>query len=170
MKKALILGMGTFFKLWDRQKTSGQSRYSMTLAVRESGSTGRKPAGKERTTGQEDACLHLPVPLCFCRKVFSGWKCKKVHRLLYHSLCTNLVPVAGLEPARDRSQGILSPRCLPFHHTGVPQQCTTCSLIRQARGGLRRGKNKKASGVPLAFCVRSISRSRRAGERSDGLS
>ena len=30
-----------------------------------------------------------------------------------------LVPVTGLEPVRDRSQGILSPWCLPFHHTGA---------------------------------------------------
>ena len=29
-----------------------------------------------------------------------------------------LVPVAGLEPARRKHQRILSPPCLPFHHTG----------------------------------------------------
>ena len=29
-----------------------------------------------------------------------------------------MVPVAGLEPARPCGQGILSPLCLPFHHTG----------------------------------------------------
>jgi hypothetical protein len=28
------------------------------------------------------------------------------------------VPLAGLEPARDCSQQILSLRCLPFHHSG----------------------------------------------------
>ena len=30
-----------------------------------------------------------------------------------------LVPVAGLEPARRKHQRILSPPCLPFHHTGI---------------------------------------------------
>lgn len=30
-----------------------------------------------------------------------------------------LVPGAGLEPARSCDQGILSPRCLPFHHPGM---------------------------------------------------
>ncbi len=29
-----------------------------------------------------------------------------------------LVPGTGLEPARYCYQGILSPRCLPFHHPG----------------------------------------------------
>ena len=29
-----------------------------------------------------------------------------------------LVPVTGLEPVRGCPQGILSPWCLPFHHTG----------------------------------------------------
>ena len=29
------------------------------------------------------------------------------------------MPVTGLEPARPRGQGILSPLCLPFHHTGT---------------------------------------------------
>ena len=29
-----------------------------------------------------------------------------------------LVPVTGLEPVRRNLQGILSPWCLPFHHTG----------------------------------------------------
>lgn len=31
------------------------------------------------------------------------------------------VPAAGLEPASPHGQGILSPLCLPFHHTGVAQ-------------------------------------------------
>ena len=29
-----------------------------------------------------------------------------------------MVPVTGLEPVRCHQQGILSPQCLPFHHTG----------------------------------------------------
>ncbi len=44
---------------------------------------------------------------------------------------SDVVPVAGLEPARDCSQGILSPRCLPFHHTGVWVYCTTRCGVRQ---------------------------------------
>jgi len=31
----------------------------------------------------------------------------------------NLVPRAGLEPARSNEQRILSPLCLPFHHLGL---------------------------------------------------
>ena len=30
-----------------------------------------------------------------------------------------LVPRAGLEPARPFGLGILSPLCLPFHHRGI---------------------------------------------------
>ena len=33
-------------------------------------------------------------------------------------VCSLLVPVAGLEPARCRQRWILSPLRLPFHHTG----------------------------------------------------
>ena len=32
---------------------------------------------------------------------------------------SDVVPVTGLEPVRGCPQGILSPWCLPFHHTGV---------------------------------------------------
>ena len=31
----------------------------------------------------------------------------------------NMVPRAGLEPARPFGLGILSPLCLPFHHRGI---------------------------------------------------
>ena len=30
-----------------------------------------------------------------------------------------VVPENGLEPSRSCLQGILSPRCLPFHHSGM---------------------------------------------------
>ena len=33
-------------------------------------------------------------------------------------LCSDVVPVVGLEPTRYRYQRILSPSRLPFHHTG----------------------------------------------------
>ena len=33
-------------------------------------------------------------------------------------LALTVVPVAGVEPARLLGRGILSPLCLPFHHTG----------------------------------------------------
>lgn len=33
-------------------------------------------------------------------------------------LALTVVPVAGIEPARLLCRGILSPLCLPFHHTG----------------------------------------------------
>lgn len=32
-----------------------------------------------------------------------------------------LVPGAGLEPARAKAPRILSPLCLPFHHSGLKQ-------------------------------------------------
>ena len=35
------------------------------------------------------------------------------------SYYSGLVPLAGLEPARSCLRGILSPLCLPFHHSGV---------------------------------------------------
>ena len=37
-----------------------------------------------------------------------------------------LVPENGLEPSRGCPQGILSPRCLPFHHSGI-----ACLIIAQ---------------------------------------
>ena len=51
---------------------------------------------------------------------------------------SDVVPVAGLEPARDRSQGILSPRCLPFHHTGMYPYFTTPGCFRQDAVGEQR--------------------------------
>jgi hypothetical protein len=37
---------------------------------------------------------------------------------------TKCVPEAGLEPARpQKEQGILSPWCLPFHHSGTDVAC-----------------------------------------------
>lgn len=38
---------------------------------------------------------------------------------MYQSPVSDLVPVAGLEPVRCCQRGILSPLCLPFHHTGM---------------------------------------------------
>ena len=35
-----------------------------------------------------------------------------------YKACSDVVPVTGLEPVRRNLQGILSPWCLPFHHTG----------------------------------------------------
>lgn len=38
-----------------------------------------------------------------------------LHKKIGTSLaCSNLVPLTGLEPVRDRSHGILSPGCLPI--------------------------------------------------------
>ena len=38
---------------------------------------------------------------------------------MYQSPVSDLVPVTGLEPVRCCQRGILSPLCLPFHHTGM---------------------------------------------------
>ena len=56
-----------------------------------------------------------------------------------------VVPVAGLEPARDRSQGILSPRCLPFHHTGVLSSLTRAALFVKRAGRKKRQTPKRLS-------------------------
>ena len=59
---------------------------------------------------------------------------------------SDVVPVAGLEPARDRSQGILSPRCLPFHHTGVFN-----TLPREALFVKQAGRKKRQTPKHLSF-------------------
>ena len=65
---------------------------------------------------------------------------------------SDVVPVAGLEPARDRSQGILSPRCLPFHHTGIFLYSTTRRNFRQAAARCKSGRaRKKTSGRRRLF-------------------
>lgn len=38
---------------------------------------------------------------------------------MYQSPVSDLVPGTGLEPVRCCQRGILSPLCLPFHHTGM---------------------------------------------------
>ncbi len=35
------------------------------------------------------------------------------------SMCFNMVPRAGLEPACPCERGILNPLCIPFHHRGI---------------------------------------------------
>ena len=63
---------------------------------------------------------------------FSGHeKTKQETDTLYQSPVPDLVPVTGLEPVRDCSQGILSPWCLPFHHTGVLLHSTTPGILCQ---------------------------------------
>ena len=49
-----------------------------------------KKQRKTEKARQADASLHPPVSLCPRIKGFPGKKRKKVHRLLYHSLCTNV--------------------------------------------------------------------------------
>ena len=55
-------------------------------------------ASKTEDARQEDACLHLPVSLSACIKGFTKEIRKKVHRLLYHSLCTNVAEKKGSKP------------------------------------------------------------------------
>ena len=47
-----------------------------------------------------------------------------------------LVPLTGLEPVRSRPQRILSPRCLPFHHSGVDYR----TILAQFSGAVK-GEN-----------------------------
>ncbi len=71
---------------------------------------------------------------------------------------SDVVPVAGLEPARDRSQGILSPRCLPFHHTGIFLYSTTRRNFRQAAARCKSGRaRKKTSGMCRLFFLNNQS-------------
>ena len=50
---------------------------------------------------------------------FPGKKKRTKHRHIVSMFGPIMVPVTGLEPVRGCPQGILSPWCLPFHHTGV---------------------------------------------------
>ena len=50
---------------------------------------------------------------------FPGKKKRTKHRHIVSMFGPIMVPVAGLEPARCCHQRILSPPCLPFHHTGI---------------------------------------------------
>ena len=62
-----------------------------------------------------------------------------------------LVPVTGLEPVRGRPQGILSPWCLPFHHTGlwpaltVPPGTARC----QGKAGGAQARRAASGHAPL---------------------
>ena len=62
-------------------------------------------------------------------------------------LALTVVPVAGLEPARLLRRGILSPLCLPFHHTGILKYSTTDRGPRQERKIAR--VRRTEAGVPL---------------------
>ena len=54
-----------------------------------------------------------------------------------------LVPAAGLEPARLLGRGILSPLCLPFHHTGRWEYFSTEKRVRQEQKRAGEGENDK---------------------------
>ena len=54
-----------------------------------------------------------------------------------------VVRIAGVEPARQR-QGILSPRCLPFHHIRKYRHIIAEEPLKSKRmGTLCRGKEKE---------------------------
>ena len=67
---------------------------------------------------------HIRIPLGKCpgKPLWQGHlihpKIKEKHQPLYQKPVLNMVPKAGLEPARYRYQRILSPSRLPFHHFG----------------------------------------------------
>jgi hypothetical protein len=50
---------------------------------------------------------------------FSLYENKRPQTLDFTGFAVFLVPKAGLEPARELPQWILSPSRLPFHHFGV---------------------------------------------------
>ena len=45
-----------------------------------------------------------------------------------------LVPLTGLEPVRSCPQRILSPRCLPFHHSGVDYRIILAQFSGAVKG------------------------------------
>ncbi len=70
------------------------------------------------------------------------------------------VPGAGLEPARPRGLGILSPLCLPFHHPGIQKALTRGKGCEQAGKGAqgvglaKRGTLKRAGRLTSGFiCI-----------------
>ena len=58
-------------------------------------------------------------------------------------LALTVVPVAGVEPARLLCRGILSPLCLPFHHTGRWEYFSTEKRVRQEQKRAGEGENDK---------------------------
>ena len=61
-------------------------------------------------------------------------------------LALTVVPVAGVEPARLLCRGILSPLCLPFHHTGNGVILTPNG--KRVKNGNRRGGIRQKSRYP----------------------
>ena len=70
-----------------------------------------------RPSGTRTRCAR-PSPESACGRPLRDWghQDQEWHP---HKGVPFLVPVTGLEPVRGCPQGILSPWCLPFHHTGV---------------------------------------------------
>ena len=68
---------------------------------------------------------------------------------MYQSPVPDLVPVTGLEPVRGCPQGILSPWCLPFHHTGMLWRCAILHRAekRVKKKGRRLGRLGRAAGA-----------------------
>ena len=58
-----------------------------------------------------------------------------------------MVPLTGLGPVQYRYRGILSPLCLPFHHSGIP-----LSILSYEKGGVK--EKAAASGrMEKTLCV-----------------
>ena len=79
----------------------------------------RSPAMLRDTAGEEDK--HEQSPLIIDRAVLAGWtflvfKIKKAVNRKINSLMQ--YPKGDLHPHSCNSQRILSPSCLPFHHSG----------------------------------------------------
>ena len=57
----------------------------------------------------------------------------------WSGLCSDVVPVVGLEPTPCRQERILSPSRLPFHHTGD----STPNIILDAEEEFKRKYRRK---------------------------
>ena len=73
-----------------------------------------------------------------------------------------LVPLTGLEPVRSRLQRILSPRCLPFHHSGgypgiiaqiLPTVNPGAQLTMLTSCSVTRGKRRSSPASRFSRCM-----------------
>ena len=97
-------------------------------------------AQRQRVAAEKEKQGHRSMWRCLCRHMTS-WP------------CFDVVPVTGLEPVRGCPQGILSPWCLPFHHTGLRLSPTVPPRAPRCQGICGRARDGKA---PRRFPVRAL--------------
>ena len=73
-------------------------------------------------------CTHLSR-FALVSTVFPMQKRKKVHRLLYHNLCTNVAAEEGFEPSQTESESGV----LPLHNSAKRKSYYTyfCGIVKK---------------------------------------